>query len=574
MENNELIVKWVMHKKQIKTQKELLGFIYDTGAMTTGRKKPSEWVKSVESNFSSMKKGERPFPFEYKYALSELSGLSFSELCKVSVTQEEKIDEKEFKASFGIRWAAYKDDKKLYKRLLESIDGLKPEKECGNRWIDGAEYGKYFIDYVLEYKAVNGLKFLLDLDENIYSDWPGGLSKELLSFAIEIDEVEVFKKLSDKLFIGRYSESIYDEILKSKNIIKVFTTPTKANNEYVGGRFPDEFAGLFFRAIELAIESGEGETVDNLFGIYEKHLRDQIKAFVERNGYIEQKDVRPKKEGGYYLFRGKEDSAGVIIIDFDRPGIYEDFSKYLSERYKERFDAVSYNEVQNAITGGANAVPDGGQYVDYVERKVYRKRKPCLGYEMMKLMTYDNDVSCVSRFYGDESTNGLLVSEYECSLYNRDDSPNSLHEIVFALNEIHRISEGKLGKGRVYSCEEFKKLRRFTRRERISTYVFGGWIDNTRICSPEQSLTDALLFYIDKLGYDRESNKLMSEIKEEFSIYYDKSHLNNLGDRLLAEIDERISAINKKTNVAEYEKQMHTKTFVETFIDEINALAS
>lgn len=110
-----------------------------------------------KSNFSKMLKGERPLKYEFIIPLEKIFGVSMARL----------LDENSFKLPVekenvpfnkGFRYYAYMDDAKLYKEefdLLLARDGKPIISQTD-------EFGKTFLDYVVEYSAVNGVRYLHD----------------------------------------------------------------------------------------------------------------------------------------------------------------------------------------------------------------------------------------------------------------------------------------------------------------------------------------------------------------------------------------------------------------------------
>ena len=110
-----------------------------------------------KSNFSKMLKGERPLKYEFIIPLEKIFGVSLARL----------LDENAFKLpaekdnvpfNKGFRYYAYMDDARLYKEefdLLLAKDGKPIISQTD-------EFGKTFLDYVVEYRAVNGVRYLHD----------------------------------------------------------------------------------------------------------------------------------------------------------------------------------------------------------------------------------------------------------------------------------------------------------------------------------------------------------------------------------------------------------------------------
>ena len=115
------------------------------------------FAEREKSNFSKMLKGERPLKYEFIIPLEKIFGVSLARL----------LDENSFKLTVekdnvpfikGFRYYAYMDDVKLYKEkfdLLLAKDGSPIISQTD-------EFGKTFLDYVVEYRAKNGVRYLHD----------------------------------------------------------------------------------------------------------------------------------------------------------------------------------------------------------------------------------------------------------------------------------------------------------------------------------------------------------------------------------------------------------------------------
>ena len=115
------------------------------------------FAEREKSNFSKMLKGERPLKYEFIIPLEKIFGVSLARLLeenafKLPVEKDNVIFNK------GFRYYAYLDDPKLYREefdLLLAKDGKPIISQTD-------EFGKTFLDYVVEYRAVNGVRYLHD----------------------------------------------------------------------------------------------------------------------------------------------------------------------------------------------------------------------------------------------------------------------------------------------------------------------------------------------------------------------------------------------------------------------------
>ena len=110
-----------------------------------------------KSNFSKMLKGERPLKYNFIIPLEKIFGIS---LARLLYEDAYKLPVKKENVPFnkGFRYYAYLDDPKLYKEefdLLLAKDGKSILTQTD-------EFGKTFLDYVVEYHSVNGVRYLHD----------------------------------------------------------------------------------------------------------------------------------------------------------------------------------------------------------------------------------------------------------------------------------------------------------------------------------------------------------------------------------------------------------------------------
>lgn len=110
-----------------------------------------------KSNFSKMLKGERPLKYDFIIPLEKIFGIS---LARLTYENAYKLPVEKGNVPFdkGFRYYAYLDDPKLYKEefdLLLAKDGKSILAQTD-------EFGKTFLDYVVEYHSVNGVRYLHD----------------------------------------------------------------------------------------------------------------------------------------------------------------------------------------------------------------------------------------------------------------------------------------------------------------------------------------------------------------------------------------------------------------------------
>ena len=142
-----------MRLKGIKKYSNLLIDI----AKELGRKDVYAFAKQERANFSKMLKGERPLKYEFIIPLEKIFGVSLARVLdefayKLPVEKENVPFDK------GFRYYAYLDNPDLYRTEFDRM----LDKSGKSIFNNTDEFGKTFLDYVVEYGAVNGVRYLHD----------------------------------------------------------------------------------------------------------------------------------------------------------------------------------------------------------------------------------------------------------------------------------------------------------------------------------------------------------------------------------------------------------------------------
>ena len=114
-----------------------------------------KFANKEKSNFSKMLKGERPLKYEFIIPLEKIFGVSLARLMDEDAYKL-PIEKENVPFNKGFRYYAYLDDPQLYKNefdLLLACDGKPIITQTD-------EFGKTFLDYVVEYHSVNGVRYL------------------------------------------------------------------------------------------------------------------------------------------------------------------------------------------------------------------------------------------------------------------------------------------------------------------------------------------------------------------------------------------------------------------------------
>lgn len=114
-----------------------------------------EFAEKEKSNFSKMLKGKRSLKHEFIIPLEKIFGVSLARILNED-SFNLPIEKSNIPFNKGFRYYAYLDDPKLYEEefdLLLAKDGTSIITQMD-------EFGKTFLDYIVEYHSVNGVRYL------------------------------------------------------------------------------------------------------------------------------------------------------------------------------------------------------------------------------------------------------------------------------------------------------------------------------------------------------------------------------------------------------------------------------
>ena len=150
----------LMEENNIATQSDLLRKICEE----LNEEDVDGKVKKQKPNFSQMLEGNRKLNKDYYIPLEKIFDIRIAELLD---------DSKDLKYQYvnkGIRWAAASDDVEEFRRLCNEDNPTFYQKVIKSK----DEFGKDIIDYIIEFKAINGFKYLINNQKLKYSTAFGG----------------------------------------------------------------------------------------------------------------------------------------------------------------------------------------------------------------------------------------------------------------------------------------------------------------------------------------------------------------------------------------------------------------
>ena len=163
-----------------------------------------------KANFSKMLKGERPLKYEFIIPLEKIFGVPLAKMMDEDAYKI-PIDKNEVPIVKGYRYYAYIDDYDLYNKELD----LFLTKEGRSSLSDTDEFGKTFLDYVVEYGSKNAVRFLRDkygikmqfYNNHFESSLQGGFMMfthngiEFARLVASIGDVQLFNDIYDPYYL-------------------------------------------------------------------------------------------------------------------------------------------------------------------------------------------------------------------------------------------------------------------------------------------------------------------------------------------------------------------------------------
>lgn len=153
-----------LNKEIVSYYKEIKGIKYDNDLLKKiGNELEykddvlEKFIKTQKGNFSKIIKGIRPINKDYIIPLEKIFGVPVAKLIEPE-TYNYLINKENIPFLKGIRYYAYKDDMNLYYNELSKNTDNKGNSIIFNK----DEFGRTFLDYVVEYKSFNAIKYLYD----------------------------------------------------------------------------------------------------------------------------------------------------------------------------------------------------------------------------------------------------------------------------------------------------------------------------------------------------------------------------------------------------------------------------
>lgn len=573
----------LMEENNIATQSDLLRRIYEE----LDEKDVDGTVKKQKSNFSQMLEGNRTLNKEYYIPLEKIFDIRIAELLD---------DSKELKYQYvnkGIRWAAASDDVEEFRRLCNEDNPTFYQKVIKSK----DEFGKDIIDYIIEFKAINGFKYLINNQKLKYSTAFGGYN---LNFSNITNYFSVtIKKLLElsKMLLENGDIQTFNTFFNTYQLLCDFGS--FPNNVYLDKDFlngiieNEEIFNSMFSCKELTLNEAnhtkkmENETflyinpiLNNLLNVcFEQNKRIEINKILEYGlkmnkivfDTIKEKvnskihDIKIEKTGEVLVNNFCYGSVIVITDVIDPKIFYNKTTKDLIEDIRTMNKSFKFSntldyfsEIEDEIitdSEGRIIKKHSGNECEYKIYKEFENDKT------LPLPRYVDSYKDVDRFY-----------KYEGTVVKNNLTDEQIIKIVEFLVKFKNLSKQKFN-GEVYAqgkldlCDFY-----FDDNGNLSQVV------NFENAYVGDEYDDIILFLIKHSGIfniifnEIDRKRILEKIDLIINSYTnDEKEKILIVDKILPYINKKIENIDKtnKSNIYIYRKFSNAQSFICFFINDI-----
>ncbi len=563
-----------------KGYESIVDLMIDVESVILGSKEKGYAKATSNKNYSNMISGTngKDFSREYIVALEKVLDMKFIDM--ITPTRD-------FKPTLqydSLRTIAYAND---YDKTKEFALKTSHDDQI---IFNSDEYNKFFIDYIIEYKAINCLRYIVEADnirlgfnDNFTSDNGRNhlftyrsheqLPIEIANLICEFDDAELFNRMFDSFTSIRFSsfdnKNVYETedfakgILKTNKIIESLFETKELDIDEVNSVHRTSFdrKGKYANMLlNTALKVGMKDPIK-----YEEVL---VKI-LNKAYYINRDIVNFLKQ---YEDQFKIDDKGFVKVDWI---VYGQVVKYTLPVLPETPMAVRralMNIDKPLVELEAKESKRFGRRVfQVIDNKVYlTASNNDVQYEMMKYMN-EKQFSYIPYFYEHDADTNIHIIEFkqpiETAFYYTIDK-EQVTDIALFLKEFHKLSEEKLGKGKVYLHNALL----------YSNCSFkDGVLDavtDWKNCSIGNPLDDILFVLFTWTGMAN-ANRFKQEVLEKIKVFVENYELDEsikLGDEFNLYLNNFLKKLNKESDSYEdnYEMIKFALIFVELNLDRLN----
>lgn len=575
----------LMEENNIATQSDLLRKICEE----LNEEDVDGKVKKQKPNFSQMLEGNRKLNKDYYIPLEKIFDIRIAELL------DDSKDLKYHYVNKGIRWAAASDDVEEFRRLCNEDNPTFYQKVIKSK----DEFGKDIIDYIIEFKAINGFKYLINNQKLKYSTAFGGYNlnfsnitiyfsvtiKKLLELSkmlLENGDIHTFNTFFntyqllcdfDRFFNNIYLDKDFlngiienEKIFNSMFSCKELTLNEANHTKKMGNETFLYINPILNNLLNVCFEQNNRIEINKIleYGLkMNKIVFDTIKEKV--NSRID--DIKIEKTGEVLVNDSCYGSVIVITDVIDPKIFYNKTTKDLIEdirtmnesfKFSNTLDYFSEIENKNEIiidSEGKIIKKHSGNECEY---KIYKEFE---NDNTLPLPRYVDSYKGVDRFY-----------KYEGTVVKNNLTDDQIIKIVEFLVKFKNLSKEKFN-GEVYAqgkldlCDFY-----FDDNGNLSQVVN---FENTYV---GDEYDDIILFLIKHSGIfniifnEIERKRILEKINLIINSYTnDEKEKMLIVDKILPYINKKIENIDKnnKNNIYIYREFLNAQSFICFFINDI-----
>jgi hypothetical protein len=301
-----------------------------------------------------------------------------------------------------------------------------------------------------------------------------------------------------------------------------------------------------------AIKKEDMELAEKILAEYENFIEEELKRVSQE---------MDRKSGDDFCINVSNPDMHHICLDKQTLLIVWAFSdnKDMPEKLQARIQALTPHSLIDRLNQkDISQMTEGEVRYDREQNICYQKRSKDEGIEALEFMTAEK-FNGVPQYYGEEY--GVQKIELFWPHRHLNARGDKLKEIIALLNNIHRLSQKKLGKSRVYLHGEKIASNLHRRGEEL---VLAEW-RNCKIGNPIEDIVTAVLELSTICECEDRDESALQNIIDALSVYDDRHVIENFGDKLIAEIDRRLPQTDQKrrSRFSAYEQLYFARCFAD-----------
>lgn len=547
-----------------------------------------QWAENQKSNFTNMLKGKRNFTVEIVLGLEHVLHTSMDSIIN-GVTYDRKYQPR------GLEYTVACDDFDTYVKL----DG-ETDENAENILKNTDEYNKSLLDYIVSYRAINGIRFLHEKHDfffipmnNMFNadtsmmticDNYQTIPMEIAKLLAEKNESELFVNIFNPFYeIGNYvyeNRYLYTKqefakvALSSNKIIEGMLLVKridlqKANRNLNSYEYDfDEvvFINPVLQALlNEAVNQQVYSTVKRIVDFGYEFNKKQLEFIVEHRNVKQLKNLRVD-DRGYLLDCGTKVGNLLVYNEPINPELSTEIKVLLNKLVNQKEEIEMLPEID--YDGGVHKV------FKVVDNKYVLKKSSnnSIEYEMLQRMEKIGFLK-VPKYY--ETKEGVDKFEYihgETFKYKQGRTLQKLYSIINFLRGFHAVCEKELGEGKAYLHGKYDNEDIVYEEEDVKAVI--NW-DNCYVGNPYEDLIEIIFEWTDISSYIRRNEDVLRLIKEIMQVYHqDKKPKCKLATLMKDCLNKKLARIDKTANNYSwwYETIKHSETFIDLYEDELNTL--